>query len=375
MTEQQIKDYLEKYSLTTKEKLEEHITQLKRNTKPNLELVSELNYVLVDEENLFFNVFCGEKDTETDWIRFIGGGMKRGNIFEYKPPQKSTEERLELAEKFKKEYLDEMYFENPNLILDKEQLSQSKHLNNSRLNLHISEVINDKQQEIKSMTYLDEVLEQKEENTLSYQSYYQSILTKPTSNWNKLELTFSDRDLDKIKKLSVCDIMNVFSAKETKTEENKGHSTRLKANNPLIVSEKGEELVFDKDCNLKANTPMEEAPLGYFGKRGKVIDYSIGKKETQTVEKAPIFTYCKVNKNALEALALRALYGHKKYNIDGADEDWQNFTRVPNGDEEYANANFRHALNIGEETEEEHLISSAWNAVARLEVYFRKNKK
>ena len=48
MTEQQIKDYLEKYSLTTKEKLAEHITQLKRNTKPNLELVSELNYVLVD---------------------------------------------------------------------------------------------------------------------------------------------------------------------------------------------------------------------------------------------------------------------------------------------------------------------------------------
>jgi hypothetical protein len=352
MTETQIKEYLNKYSLTTKEKLAEHITQLKRNTKPNLELVSEINYVLVDEENLFFNVFCGETESETDWIRFIGGGMKRGNIFEYKPPQKSTEERLELAEKFKKEYLDEMYFENPNLILDKEQLSQSKHLNNSRLNLHISEVINDKQQEIKSMTYLDEVLEQKEENTLSYQSYYQSILTKPTSNWNKLELTFSDRDLDKIKKLSVCDIMNVFSAKETKTEENKGHSTRL-----------------------KANTPMEEAPLGYFGKRGKVIDYSIGKKETQTVEKAPIFTYCKVNKNALEALALRALYGHKKYNIDGADEDWQNFTRVPNGDEEYANANFRHALNIGEETEEEHLISSAWNAVARLEVYFRKNKK
>jgi hypothetical protein len=289
MTEQQIKDYLEKYSLTTKEKLAEHITQLKRNTKPNLELVSELNYVLVDEENLFFNLFSREKDNHKEQINnsvylYNVSSLSDGNIIRgekivediNKPPQK-------------------------------------------RLTLHIEDVINDAQQEKKSAMFLDEVLAQKE-NT-------------------------------------------------------KGHSTRLKANNPLIVSEKGEELVFDKDCNLKANTPMEEAPLGYFGKRGKVIDYSIGKKETQTVEKAPIFTYCKVNKNALEALALRALYGHKKYNIDGADEDWQNFTRVPNGDEEYANANFRHALNIGEETEEEHLISSAWNAVARLEIYLRKNNE
>lgn len=100
----------------------------------------------------------------------------------------------------------------------------------------------------------------------------------------------------------------------------------------------------------------------------------LGKKESQVVEKAPIFTYCKVNKNALEALSLRALYGHKKYNENGADADWQNFTRVPNGDFEYANASFRHALGIGEEeTEEEHLISSAWNAVARLEIFLRKN--
>lgn len=99
-----------------------------------------------------------------------------------------------------------------------------------------------------------------------------------------------------------------------------------------------------------------------------------GIKESQSTEKAPIFTYCKVNKNALEALSLRALYGHKKYNINGADEDWQNFTRVPNAEEEYSNAQFRHALEIGgEETEKEHLVSAAWNAVAKLEIYLRKD--
>ena len=96
----------------------------------------------------------------------------------------------------------------------------------------------------------------------------------------------------------------------------------------------------------------------------------VGVKQNQTEQKAPVFTYCKVNKNALEALSLRALYGHNKYKQ--FDKDWQNFTRVENGDFEYSNAEFRHALAIGgEETEEEHLIAAAWNAVARLEIYFR----
>ena len=101
----------------------------------------------------------------------------------------------------------------------------------------------------------------------------------------------------------------------------------------------------------------------------KNIDTLVGVKESQDVKKAPIFTYCKVNKNAIEALALRALYGHEKYKE--TDKDWQNFTRVPNALEEYGNASFRHALNIGEEDEETHLIAEAWNAVAKLEVYLR----
>jgi hypothetical protein len=112
-----------------------------------------------------------------------------------------------------------------------------------------------------------------------------------------------------------------------------------------------------------------EAPLGSFGKRNDTIEYKVGVKETQNVEKAPIFTYCKVNKNALEALSLRALYGHKKYEKEN---DWENFSRVPNGDFEYSNAMFRHALEIGgEEDEKEHLIASAWNAISRLEIYLR----
>ena len=116
--------------------------------------------------------------------------------------------------------------------------------------------------------------------------------------------------------------------------------------------------------NWFCNTSSEERV-----KRYVYLDKK-GVKQNQTEQKAPVFTYCKVNKNALEALSLRALYGHNKYKQ--FDQDWQNFTRVENGDFEYSNAEFRHALGVGgEESEEEHLIASAWNAVARLEIYFR----
>ena len=120
----------------------------------------------------------------------------------------------------------------------------------------------------------------------------------------------------------------------------------------------GDDLVFDwingKDIFLSFTPPaMKKA----------------GIKETQNTVKAPIFTYCKVNKDALEALSLRALYGHEKYNKDGADHDWKNFTRVPNADFEYSNAMFRHALGVGEDSEFDHLVSSAWNAIARLQIY------
>jgi hypothetical protein len=97
-----------------------------------------------------------------------------------------------------------------------------------------------------------------------------------------------------------------------------------------------------------------------------------GIKESQTVSKAPIFTFCKQMKNAMEQLAFRSEYGHNKY-LE-FDADWNNFARVENGDEQYANAEFRHALGIGEDTELEHYVASAWNAVARLEIYLRKLK-
>lgn len=168
----------------------------------------------------------------------------------------------------------------------------------------------------------------------------------------------------------------MFRDKVKVTVEKNTNSTRHKSQNGETHTE---NLVYVKegtgDEYLKRMMKDDVITSSNRGEK-ETMGYSQGVKESQSVDKAPIFTYCKVNKNALEALAFRALHGHKKYNKNGEDEDWQNFTRVPNAEEEYANAEFRHALEIGgEETEEEHLIASAWNAVARLEIFLRNKSK
>lgn len=117
--------------------------------------------------------------------------------------------------------------------------------------------------------------------------------------------------------------------------------------------------------NIEVKDPETVTPLKFL----RAVENGI--KESQTVKKAPVFTYCKQMKNAVEALALRSLYGHERYEKG---DDWENFARVPNGEFEYSNSMFRHALEIGgDEDEKEHLIATAWNAVAKLEIYLRKN--
>lgn len=159
----------------------------------------------------------------------------------------------------------------------------------------------------------------------------------------------------------------------TKTDDNKGGVL------------KGEEFPYDftnkdfveKDDVITSSNRVEKEMVGYFNKLNVMTgecsrpdDFSVGNKESQTVEKAPVFTYCKQMKNAIEALALRSLYGHKKYEVG---DDWENFSRVKNGQFEYSNAAFRHALGIGEEDEKTHLIAEAWNSVAKLELFLRQD--
>jgi len=311
MTETQIKEYLNKYSLTTKEKLAEHIEQLKRNTNLNLELISELAFVLADEENLFFNVFggqsplmkCGEKWTPDYVTTLHADKIKRFGLLELEPK----------------------------IVGDLEG-------------------INKPPQRTVSSHFLDEVLEQTnpmgKENTLSYQTYYQAVLTKPASNWNKLEITFSDSDINKLEETTISDIMHLFnnssSAKEIKTEETKGHSTSLKANTPMK-----EDLVFTEDTEL-------------------------GKKTNKN--KPQISLLFKQFPKALEAIAKCSEYGHEKYKE--TDFDYLNYTRVEGGSKTYADAGLRHRLEQGSDLESKlpHQYHIAWNALAELQLWIEENE-
>jgi hypothetical protein len=84
----------------------------------------------------------------------------------------------------------------------------------------------------------------------------------------------------------------------------------------------------------------------------------------------PLFTVTAVQfPRAFKAIAKRSQLGHEKYK--DTDLDWLNFSRVPNAFLEYSNAMFRHAMNEGEDSEEQHVIATAWNAIARAEVYLK----
>lgn len=70
--------------------------------------------------------------------------------------------------------------------------------------------------------------------------------------------------------------------------------------------------------------------------------------------------------NAINAVIKRSLEGHIKY--EEFDEDWKNWERVENGYITYSNAMLRHLFREGDDTEIQHDIAVAWNALARLEL-------
>lgn len=91
-------------------------------------------------------------------------------------------------------------------------------------------------------------------------------------------------------------------------------------------------------------------------------------------EKLPYFTViCRQFPNAVKAVVRRSLEGHIKY--EEHDHDWKNWERVENGYEAYSNALMRHLIYEGEDSELDHDIAVAWNALARLEKRLRDDKE
>lgn len=112
-------------------------------------------------------------------------------------------------------------------------------------------------------------------------------------------------------------------------------------------------------------------------KRVKRTDYTVRPSEKQgakfSQEKAPVSKVFKQFPLAIEQIAFRSLYGHKKY--EEFDEDWMNWKRVPNAISEYEDAAARHELKLGEEeTELEHEVAEIWNRLAVLQLKLENNK-
>lgn len=96
--------------------------------------------------------------------------------------------------------------------------------------------------------------------------------------------------------------------------------------------------------------------------------YQTGVKYSDT--KPPIFTMMNQFSYAMVALAARSEAGHEKYKEH--DQDWQNFSRVPDAINQYNNGAIRHLLGLcGNETEIGHKAAAAWNLVAALELEIR----
>ena len=358
MTETQIKDYLKKYRIDSEESLAKHIEELKRNTIPNNEIIFPLVDLLLNEKSVLNSFFAENKirvnfykddvitvkDNFKDLQQVINYFLDSDfdTYFAYKGGQLISQDFKKATKTVTPFFLDEAIIsyqslENGKFKDNTVTYTSTRHKAKEESEFH-KEIVGDLEG-INKPKDVEVSLKELKENTINNVWLGLDIV-------DILGITLCD-NRDYIYKL----IEKKISAKKDKIKTAKLHTY------PLTP---------EKDDTITNSNRGEK----------ETMEYLQGVKESQSTEKAPIFTYCKVNKNALEALAFRALYGHKKYNKNGEDEDWQNFTRVPNAEEEYANAEFRHALEIGgEETTEEHLIASAWNAVSRLEIFLRKKSK
>ena len=101
-------------------------------------------------------------------------------------------------------------------------------------------------------------------------------------------------------------------------------------------------------------------------------DLDVTKGVKYSSDKVPLYTVLKQFREAFIEIAKRSQYGHEKY--AEFDSDWRNFERLPNAEEEYGNALLRHLLNYGEDSELEHYTATAWDAIARLQVYLNSKK-
>lgn len=98
MSNEQIKDYLEKYKITSVELLAKHIEELKRNTKPNSDIIFSLVDLYLNEAQELTPLFLDEVSYD---YQSLGGGNIKNNTVTYT----STRHKVKEEGNFHKEIL------------------------------------------------------------------------------------------------------------------------------------------------------------------------------------------------------------------------------------------------------------------------------
>ena len=279
MTTEQIKDYLKKYRIDSEEQLAKHIEELKRNTIPTNEIIFPLVDMLVNEKsvlNSFFaenkkiknpmtyldealeNIVKKEQQIIKDW-NSTSTGEGEFLVFATLEKELASDKDLHLSTRHKskvgethKEGLEEVM----NLINSdkfKQDCDRTK------------EAINDFCKN-EGIPFHYEIPTEKTEKEEKVRANFYKIKNGVVSE-NEVNVFTNMREARSYFKFSNFDqaFYYTFGTWNKIDEEHKTPNSHI----------------------LKS----KEVPLGLFCK-----------KESQTVEKAPIFTHCKVNKNALEGI-------------------------------------------------------------------------
>jgi hypothetical protein len=359
---QKIKIFLTDKNINSLDELVKHIEELKASKELDIfhrQMLMDLVYLVVNGKSVLNSYFA-----ETKFLQNKNPSREFYNAFK---KDSENEEKVKTQDQIVKETCDKL---------------------NKVFGFEIAKPVKDyTDEEIKSSpTFMDKVindLQEKEDkvraNLVKGEGSNSYIVVLDFSNLNEAKKYFRNSSFTEA-------FYYKYGTKKLIEEE-----TKILKKEDVTDVVKEDYSVFYSTPNKNIETRTEEPNFmpgwGYFPKRAKIITYNnltsckdvnktaeikAGKKESQTVKKAPIFTFCKQMKNAIEEMAFRTEYGHNKY-IE-FDADYNNFARVDNGDEEYGNAQFRHALGIGEDSELEHYVASAWDAVARLEIYLRNSK-
>ena len=328
MTETQIKDYLKKYRIDSEESLAKHIEELKRNTKPNNEIIFTLVDLLLNEKSVLLSFFRenSKERGETAYIRTVTPffldemlGKCSTQCFCDGSCKKPQEKKLGGYIK-------------PNVYVN-----STRHKAREEGNFH-KEIVGDLEG-VNKPKGVEVSLKELKENTINNVELGLDIV-------DILGITLCD-NRDYIYKL----IEKKISAKKDKIKTAKLHTYPLTPEECL------------KDDVITNSSRGEKETMEYLNE---------GLKRTEGVKlnklKPQISLLFKQFPDALEAIAKCSEYGHKKYKE--TDSDFLNFKRVAEGSKAYADAGLRHRLKKGIDLESmlPHCYHVAWNALAELQL-------